>query len=75
MSRAKEISREIRREINKLDFTFDNDTIHITISLGQDRATIEDKNYLDIYNRADQYLYSSKNNGRDAITVRGVIFR
>jgi diguanylate cyclase (GGDEF)-like protein len=74
MERAKEISRHIRHELNKLEFTFEGETFHITISLGQDRATVDDKNYLDIYNRADQYLYSSKNNGRDTFTVRGVTF-
>jgi diguanylate cyclase (GGDEF)-like protein len=75
MDRATEISREISKKLSQLSFTFNGDTVHITISLGQDRATADDKNYLDIYNRADQYLYSSKNNGRDALTIRGVTLR
>lgn len=75
MDRAKEISRLLRTEIRKLTFNFGGEEIHITISLGQDRATADDKNYLDLYNRADQFLYSSKNNGRDALTIRGVTMR
>lgn len=73
VERAKEISREIQAELAKLHFAFnDDEPFSITISLGQDRATPDDKNYLDIYKRADQFLYSSKHHGRDALTIRGV---
>ncbi len=73
--RATEISQQVRHELNRLTFTFADTELHLTISLGQDRATAEDKNYLDLYRRADAFLYSSKNNGRDAATIRGQLVR
>lgn len=69
--RATEISQQLRQELNSLEFRFDDQCLHITISLGQDRATADDKNYLDLYRRADAFLYTSKNNGRDVATIRG----
>ncbi|WP_461215411.1 GGDEF domain-containing protein [Lacticaseibacillus sp. GG6-2] len=73
--RATEISQQLRCEIHRLTFNFDDTELHITISLGQDRAISDDKNYLDLYRRADAYLYASKNHGRDAATIRGQIVR
>lgn len=71
--RACEISRLVHHELGTLQFvTEQQETFHITISLGQDRSMEEDKNYLDVYRRADKYLYHSKNIGRNAITVRGM---
>lgn len=69
--RATEISQQLRQELNGLEFRFDDRCLHLTISLGQDRATTDDKNYLDLYRRADAFLYTSKNNGRDVATIRG----
>jgi diguanylate cyclase (GGDEF)-like protein len=69
--RATEISQQLRHELNGLEFCFDDQCLHLTISLGQDRATADDKNYLDLYRRADAFLYTSKNNGRDVATIRG----
>ncbi|WP_369396075.1 hypothetical protein [Lacticaseibacillus pantheris] len=55
--------------------TFDSDQgpFSITVSLGQDRSDTTDRNYLEAYRRADQYLYNSKRNGRNSITVAGVL--
>jgi diguanylate cyclase (GGDEF)-like protein len=72
--RAIEISKKVHDALGALRFTTDEgETFQITVSLGQDRSILDDKNYLDIYNRADKYLYDSKQS-RNAITVRGVIF-
>lgn len=73
---AVSIARMVKNELEKLQFTTDDgETFSITISMGQDRALAEDQNYLDVYNRADKYLYNSKNKGRNAITVRGIMLR
>lgn len=70
--RACEISQLVHDELGSLTFTMESgESFHITISLGQDRSMFEDKNYLDVYRRADKYLYHSKNVGRNAVTVRG----
>lgn len=72
--RAIEISKRVHDELGALEFTTEQgETFQITVSLGQDRSILDDKNYLDIYNRADKYLYDSKQS-RNAITVRGTIF-
>ncbi|WP_390409557.1 GGDEF domain-containing protein [Lacticaseibacillus jixiensis] len=73
--RATQISSALRRDLTQMAFNFDNQPLTITISLGQDRAIAEDKNYLDIYRRADAFLYSSKNNGRDALTIHGQLIK
>jgi diguanylate cyclase (GGDEF)-like protein len=71
--RASEISQMVHDELSKLVFTTDKgECFSITISLGEDRSMMEDRNYLDVYNRADKYLYSSKRNGRNIVTVRGI---
>lgn len=68
---AEIISREIQRAIGQLQFNFDGHEVHVTISLGAANVLPDDANYLDIYKRADQFLYTSKRNGRNAITLRG----
>lgn len=71
--RASKISQMVHDELSKVVFTTDRgETFSITISLGEDRSLKEDRNYLDVYNRADKYLYSSKRNGRNIVTVRGI---
>lgn len=73
--RAAEISKGLQKGINSLSIMIESKPIHVTISLGQDRVTEDDKNYLDIYRRADSFLYNSKNSGRDALTIRGRLIR
>lgn len=68
---AETISRSIQRGISELRFTFKGEAVSVTISIGEERVSPSDANYLDIYKRADQYLYASKHNGRNAITLRG----
>ncbi len=68
---AEKISRSIQRGISDLRFMFKGEEVSVTISIGEERVSPSDANYLDIYKRADQYLYASKHNGRNAITLRG----
>ncbi|KRM09675.1 GGDEF domain-containing protein [Paucilactobacillus suebicus] len=71
LTRAEKISRQIQNEVRKLKFDFKGQAIGVTISIGEDIAVESDANYLDLYKRADQFLYTSKHNGRNAITLRG----
>lgn len=69
---ATTIAWRIHDELGKLHFTSDSgQDFQITISLGEDRSYSEDRNYLDVYNRADQALYYSKHAGRNTITING----
>lgn len=68
--RAEEISRQLQQSVGALRFGFAPE-LRITLSLGEERVYETDANYLETYKRADQYLYTSKYNGRDAITLRG----
>lgn len=71
---AKQIGREIMSRIDALRFAAANTEFGINVSIGLERVVPEDNNYLDIYNKADKYLYLSKQNGRDAITFDGDTF-
>ncbi|KRL85655.1 Signal transduction diguanylate cyclase [Lacticaseibacillus pantheris DSM 15945 = JCM 12539 = NBRC 106106] len=71
--KATEYTTAVKDALSDLTFHTENgDEFHITVSIGQDRSVADDRNYLDIYKRADKYLYSSKNHGRNAITIRGI---
>lgn len=69
---AKDIAWRVHDELGQLRFTAEDGAVfNISISLGEDRSDPTDQNYLDVYNRADQYLYQSKNRGRNTITING----
>lgn len=67
------IAAKVKERISQLAFLTDTDNpFHVTISIGQDRVTPNDHNYLDLYNRADKYLYNAKRAGRNTMTIRGL---
>lgn len=69
-------SQLIQQTISTLTFQFGTAApFHIHLSIGEERSFANDQNYLDIYDRADQYLYTSKRAGRNAITLRGKIIK
>lgn len=68
---AEQITRSIQQALAALAFEADGKSFHVTVSIGEDRVMANDENYLDCYERADEYLYQSKQNGRNAITLRG----
>lgn len=66
-----QIANLVRDELSQLKFTMPPDQkFNITISLGQDHVLPDDRNYMDIYSRADERLYQSKHRGRNTICVR-----
>ncbi|WP_155285975.1 GGDEF domain-containing protein [Lacticaseibacillus zhaodongensis] len=69
--RAHTIGKEINQRIGALEFTSPKGNFHTTVSLGVEVVLPEDNNYLDIYSKADHYLYQSKHSGRNAITYDG----
>ncbi|KZL42949.1 GGDEF domain-containing protein [Secundilactobacillus collinoides] len=50
---------------------YDDQAVKITISLGVSQAIETDASIENVYKRADDSLYISKQNGRDTITVNG----
>lgn len=71
-SLSQAIAWRIHDELGELRFTADSgQQFQITVSLGEARSRADDQNYLDVYNRADQYLYNSKRSGRNTITIDG----
>lgn len=68
---AETMLRTVHAAVGTLVFTFDRQQLRVTISLGGTHVSSEDTNYLQVYKRADQYLYDSKRHGRDAVTLRG----
>ncbi len=56
-------------------FTYNDDKIKVTISIGVTALNDCDTSIEDAYKRADENLYTSKRNGRDIITVDGVVQR
>ncbi|WP_127849612.1 GGDEF domain-containing protein [Lacticaseibacillus hulanensis] len=74
--RATRIALDLREQLRALHFTDeDGKTFQITVSIGVERVLAEDKNYLDIYNRVDKFLYDAKQSGRDAANIRGITVR
>ncbi len=66
---AEEIAERIRATIENHSFKFENKAIPITISIGISYKMDDDKNWEEIFERADQALYNSKNTGRNRVSV------
>lgn len=72
---AKKLGHEINRRIEDLDFHAKGEIFHVTVSIGLEKVLSEDNNYLDIYSKADHYLYQSKHGGRNAVTIDGETYK
>lgn len=67
---AQSVANQVRKAIDRLQFTTkQGQQFQVTISMGQDQIDEEDQNYLDVYKRADQRLYRSKETGRNRVTT------
>lgn len=64
-------AKAIQKRIRQHRFHFENQTITVTLSMGVTALTRDDMSFEDVYERADQNLYLSKQGGRDRITVEG----
>lgn len=71
LAEAERITRMIQANIAKLAFEVGDGSRHVTVSIGEDRVLAADESHLEVYRRADEFLYQSKQNGRNAITLRG----
>jgi diguanylate cyclase (GGDEF)-like protein len=62
---------EFWQKIRNTTFTYDDQPINFTISVGMTQLRPTDTQASALYKRADRYLYQSKHEGRDAITIEG----
>lgn len=65
---AQEVAERIRQTIESHPFKFDDKAIKVTVSVGVSYRENGD-NWEKIYNRADQALYRSKQEGRNKVTI------
>ena len=66
---TKRIVNEIFSAVNHSQTLFEDNTIHLTISVGVSEISPNDNSTNDFYSRVDKALYSSKKSGRKAITI------
>lgn len=65
---AQEVAERIRQTVEMHLFIFENKKIKVTISIGVSTKVLKDS-WEQMYNRADQALYQSKQSGRNRVTV------
>lgn len=65
---AQEVAERIRQTVEAHPFLFNGQQIRVTISIGVSAGVAADT-WDKIYNRADQALYQSKQNGRNRVTI------
>jgi diguanylate cyclase (GGDEF)-like protein len=61
----------LMRELGKMSFSDKRASYKVTLSIGVAEYRMSDKDELEIINRADQALYTAKQNGRNQIQFFG----
>jgi len=64
---AFQIADRLRENIAKHEILLNNDTVHITVSIGLSYLNSEDKNIHTLLKRADTALYDAKDSGRNQV--------
>ncbi len=72
---AADIARTLRERVAALVIPLSGADINVTVSIGGEVMRAGYDNYLEVYKAADKYLYTSKQNGRNAITLNNHTFR
>ncbi|MCO5143836.1 MAG: GGDEF domain-containing protein [Oligoflexia bacterium] len=66
---ALEVAERIRKKIEDYQFTYDDQTIPVTISLGVSTISKDFNDSKDLYKSADKALYKSKKSGKNKVTL------
>lgn len=66
-SEVKKIAEKLRSYVEKYKFTFSEQTIDVTVSLGIYNCCIQDKNFYNSIKFADEALYMAKSLGRNKV--------
>jgi len=64
---AKALADGLREKVEQSSFTFQNETIRVTISIGVSMLGEQDKTATDLIRDADQKLYAAKRGGRNRV--------
>lgn len=62
---------DLRNTLVNTPLILNGQCLNITISFGVSKLASKDTDFDDLFNRVDQFLYQSKNAGRNRITVEG----
>jgi diguanylate cyclase (GGDEF)-like protein len=69
VSAAIDIAERIRKTIQESEFSFESKQIPVTVSVGCASRKNEEASWDVLFERADKALYSSKQNGRNRVTI------
>lgn len=69
VSAAIDIAERIRKTIQESEFVFESKKIPVTVSVGCASRKSEESSWDVLFERADKSLYSSKQNGRNRVTI------
>jgi diguanylate cyclase (GGDEF)-like protein len=64
---AKALAEGLREKIEQSRFVFQNELIHVTISIGVATLSDQDRTSMDLIKHADQKLYDAKRSGRNRV--------
>lgn len=67
---AQNVAERIRVAVADHDFLYKNQKIHVTLSIGIAKISVHDKDEMALIGRADQALYSAKENGRNRVSYQ-----
>lgn len=65
---------DLRNTLVNTPLFLNGERLDITISFGVSQLKKKDLDFDDLFNRVDQYLYQSKNDGRNRLTVEGITY-
>lgn len=69
LASAKVSAERLRKEVDEMDFQFEDESINISISIGVTQAEVDDVDPKVILGRADQALYAAKAAGRNQVKL------
>lgn len=69
VEQAQAVAQDVFNAVAQLSVKYNENVIHVTLSIGVSSLAVKDRNPLDFYKRVDANLYHSKKNGRMQITV------
>lgn len=71
---ATKIVMACQKQVRTMEIIDANNVFHITASFGVAQTRVTDRDAQAVFKRADDYLYQSKRNGRNQITIEGQSF-
>ena len=66
---ARALAEGLREKLESSKFTFQNEVIHVTVSIGVATLTDQDRSSMDLIKHADQKLYDAKRGGRNRVVA------